>query len=154
LREAWIGVAGDADARLAAEELAAALGARTLEIPDGAGPRAEYHAAAVIASNFLPVLLALATETMIDAGVPAESAQDACRSLLIGAAENLRHVGPGSVLTGPVSRGDAETVGANLDALDALPESFEAYRVLSTIALRLARDLDPSARAELELLLS
>ncbi|HEY0969883.1 MAG TPA: DUF2520 domain-containing protein, partial [Gemmatimonadales bacterium] len=62
LRNAWIGVDGDGEATSAARELAAAVGARVLEIPAGARPA--YHAAAVFASNF-PVVLAAAATSLL-----------------------------------------------------------------------------------------
>ena len=51
LRGAWAAVAGDPQT----SELATALGMRPFELPDS--ERAQYHAAAVVASNHLVALL-------------------------------------------------------------------------------------------------
>jgi predicted short-subunit dehydrogenase-like oxidoreductase (DUF2520 family) len=136
LHRAWIGIDGDEGARAASRELAAAIGARVLEIP--AGAKARYHAAAVIASNFPIVLLALATRVLTSAGVDAEAARAALGTLLTAAAENASALAPSAALTGPVARGDVETVRAHLAALANLPEALEVYRELSKGAIPLA----------------
>ncbi|MEJ7809403.1 MAG: DUF2520 domain-containing protein [Gemmatimonadaceae bacterium] len=138
LRGAWIGVDGEPAARAAASALATALGAYTLPIPPAR--RALYHAGAVIASNFPAVLVALAERALTGAGVEHDSARGAVRALFFSAAENLRDHEGSEVLTGPVARGDAETVGRHLRALSDQPEMLDAYRALTRAALRLARD--------------
>jgi predicted short-subunit dehydrogenase-like oxidoreductase (DUF2520 family) len=136
LRRAWIGIDGDEGARVASRELAAAIGARVLEIP--AGGKARYHAAAVIASNFPIVLLAMAARVLTHAGVSEDAARGALATLMMAAAENVSAVVPSAALTGPVARGDVETVRAHLAALAEMPEVLEVYRVLSRGAIPLA----------------
>jgi predicted short-subunit dehydrogenase-like oxidoreductase (DUF2520 family) len=137
LRRAWIGIDGDEGARVASRGLAAALGARVLEIP--AGGKAKYHAAAVIASNFPIVLLALAARVLTDVGVDEEAARGALATLMTAAAENASAGAPSAALTGPVARGDVETVRAHLAALSDVPDVLEVYRVLSREAIPLAQ---------------
>jgi len=57
--------------------------------------------------------------------------------LIRGAAANLEE-GPAAALTGPVRRGDVETVAAHLTALG--PEDRKLYLLLAREALRLARE--------------
>jgi predicted short-subunit dehydrogenase-like oxidoreductase (DUF2520 family) len=64
--------------------------------------------------------------------------------LIRGAAANLE-IGPVAALTGPVRRGDAETVAAHLRALS--PGDRELYLLLAREALRLAREAGLSAEA-------
>jgi predicted short-subunit dehydrogenase-like oxidoreductase (DUF2520 family) len=92
----------------------------------------------VIASNFPIVLLAMATRVLTSAGVSEEAARGALGTLLTAAAENVRAAGPSAALTGPVARGDVETVRAHLEALADAPEVLELYRALSREALPLA----------------
>ena len=136
LHRAWIGIDGDQGARARSRELASAIGARVLEIP--AGGKARYHAAAVIASNFPIVLLALAARVLTSAGVDDESARGALATLMTAAAENVSAVAPSAALTGPVARGDVQTVRAHLAALSDAPEVQEVYRTLSMQAIPLA----------------
>jgi predicted short-subunit dehydrogenase-like oxidoreductase (DUF2520 family) len=138
LRGAWIGIDGDEGARAAAHALAAAMGARTLEIPPGT--KARYHAAAVFASNFPVALLSLATRLLESCGIDAAAADGAARSLFFAAVENLRHEGAAAALTGPVARGDAATVRRHRAALAGDAELLAAYDALSRAALRLAAE--------------
>lgn len=131
-----MGIDGDTAARACSERLAAALGARTLEIPAN---RALYHAGAVLASNFLGVLSALGAQAMHEAGVDSDAARAATHALTMAAAENLRTGDPGRVITGPIARGDVATVRAHLDALSQHPDIAEAYVALSRRAVDLAR---------------
>jgi len=138
LRRAWIGIDGDEGARAVSRDLAERLGARVLEIPPGA--KARYHAAAVFASNFPMVLLSMAMRLLTSAGVPEDAARGALGTLLVSAAQNASVVGPAAALTGPVARGDVETVRAHLAALSDAAEILELYRSLSREAIALATE--------------
>jgi len=137
LRKAWIGIDGDNAAKNASRRLAGHLGARTLEIPPGRKPA--YHAAAVISSNFPVVLASVAGHLLHDIGIPDASAYQAVDSLMSGAIANMRQAVPDDALTGPVIRGDAETVGKHLRALQGLEPAREIYRALSGAAVEIAR---------------
>lgn len=136
-RGAWIGVDGDGAAISAGKRLAAALGARTLGIP--AGQKARYHAAAVLASNFPTVLATLAALLLTDSGVPAADAWGAVRKLMQGAVVNLDTDDPLAALTGPVARGDGDTVRRHLRSLRDAPELARVYLELSRAAVEMAR---------------
>ncbi|HEY1952219.1 MAG TPA: DUF2520 domain-containing protein, partial [Gemmatimonadaceae bacterium] len=137
LRRAWIGIDGDIAARNASRRLAGHLGARVLEIPPGKKPA--YHTAAVIASNFPVVLASVAGHLLHDIGIPDASAYQAVESLMTGALTNMKQVLPDDALTGPIMRGDAETVAKHLRALHDHPAATEVYRALSTAAVEIAR---------------
>jgi predicted short-subunit dehydrogenase-like oxidoreductase (DUF2520 family) len=143
LRGAWIGVDGDDAARQVSERLAAAVGAHVLRIPPGEKPR--YHAAAVFASNFPTVLMGLAEELLRDVGIPADVARQALHPLFASAVENMRRGGGAAALTGPIVRGDVDTIDGHLRALRAHPDTLDAYRALSHAALRWLRESDSGA---------
>jgi predicted short-subunit dehydrogenase-like oxidoreductase (DUF2520 family) len=153
LRGASIGVEGDEAAVRVAKELATRLSAHVLPIPKE--HRVLYHAAAVFASNFAPVLAALATSLMHRAGVGEDEARAAVRHLMAAATANLVDAEPGSALTGPISRGDSETVARHLDALAGQPELDAVYRALSRAAIPLAAEqgVDGAALERITLLL-
>lgn len=144
LRRAWIGIDGENAAKNASRRLAGHLGARTLEIPPGR--KAAYHAAAVISSNFPVVLASVAGHLLHDIGIPDASAYQAVDSLMSGAVANMRQAVPDDALTGPVVRGDAETVGKHLRALEGLEPAREIYRSLSSAAVEIARSRGTDAR--------
>ncbi|HEX6628610.1 MAG TPA: Rossmann-like and DUF2520 domain-containing protein [Gemmatimonadaceae bacterium] len=137
LRRAWIGIDGENAAKNASRRLAGHLGARTLEIPPGRKPA--YHAAAVIASNFPVVLASVAGHLLHDIGIPDASAYQAVDSLMSGAIANMKQTLPDDALTGPVVRGDAETVAKHLRALEGRDSAREVYRALSNAAVEIAR---------------
>jgi predicted short-subunit dehydrogenase-like oxidoreductase (DUF2520 family) len=138
LRGAWVGVDGDEAARTVAERLASAVGAHVLHIPPD--EKARYHAAAVFASNFPTILMCLAEELLHEIGIPPEVARKALHPLFASAVENLRGGGGASALTGPIVRGDADTVARHLVALRAHPDALDAYRALSRTAVRWLRE--------------
>jgi predicted short-subunit dehydrogenase-like oxidoreductase (DUF2520 family) len=138
LAGAYIGIDGDGEARTVARALAERLGAHVVEIP--AGGKAPYHAAAVIASNFPIVLVAIAERILVEAGVPPDSAAGAARSLLRQAIRNIESGDAARALTGPIVRGDAVTVRKHLLALKSDPEALAVYRALSVAALELAQE--------------
>jgi predicted short-subunit dehydrogenase-like oxidoreductase (DUF2520 family) len=151
LRGAWWGVEGEGAARALAEGIVASTEGRTLVIPGGG--RALYHAAAVLASNGLVALMAAAEGLMGQAGVPAEQARSALADLAAGALAAVRDDGPVAALTGPVARGDVETVRAHLARLSG--HERDVYCALNRGALFLARQrgLDPGAAEVLATLL-
>lgn len=147
LRGARAGVEGDPRAVACAEALARELGMVSLRIPAIEKPR--YHAAAVFASNYVVVCAAVGERLMREAGVPASEAWTALMPLVDGALRNLRHASqPTEALTGPVMRGDAETVRRHLATLT--PRDAALYRELAAAALTMARarglDATPAAR--------
>ena len=137
LRRSWIGIDGENAAKNASRRLAGHLGARTLEIPPGRKPA--YHAAAILASNFPVVLASVAGHLLHDIGVPDASAYKAVESLMAGALINMKQALPDDALTGPIVRGDAETVGKHIHALQGHEQALQVYRALSHAAVEIAR---------------
>jgi len=150
LKRAWIGIDGDDQARATSRRLAGHLGARTLDIPPGG--KSLYHAAAVMSSNFPVVLASLASELLHGLGIPERSAQQAVHSLLEGAVSNLAETPPLDALTGPVVRGETETVLTHLAALRGNTDARAIYKRLSLAALELAsrRGRDPERLGEIQ----
>lgn len=123
---AWFAVAGDHIALDLVEE----LGGRPFEVSDE--HRAEYHAAAVIASNHLVALLGQAERVAALAGVPFEAILDLVRVTV----DNVVELGPAAALTGPAARGDEATIRRHLAALDR--DEVVAYEALADQARRLS----------------
>jgi len=107
--------------------LAEMLGLRPFELGDRS--RATYHTGAAFASNYLVTLRTLAGSLLEAAGAPPESLDPLMRGVIDGGFE----------LTGPIERGDWETVERHLEAIrDARPELEELYRTLAEATARLA----------------
>lgn len=134
--------------RLELEHLAEhALHARPKRVTDD--QRLLYHAAAVMASNYLIALAGQSAALLGAIGWPRDEAIQALVPLMRGALQSLEQDGLPNALIGPIRRGDARTVQAQLDALanaEATPGSAAAelpaavYRILGLAALELARE--------------
>jgi|WetSurMetagenome_2_1015567.scaffolds.fasta_scaffold06793_3 predicted short-subunit dehydrogenase-like oxidoreductase (DUF2520 family) len=111
-----------------------------------------YHAAAVMASNHIVVLLSDCKEMLIKAGISPAEAQEAFNALAHGTVENVFAASPVATITGPVERGDLGTVKNHLQALKRYPARRERYRVLAQGALELARQRNPERSEEYDAL--
>lgn len=98
-----------------------------------------YHAAAVFATNFLPVIQSVAEAAWTRSGVPAELIAPLRANLLRNAVDNITRLGPAGALTGPAARGDLAAIERQAAAVHAWDApSGDAYQALSALALRLA----------------
>ncbi len=116
---------GDPTALAAIRPIAEAIGAVFAEIPSAAKPL--YHAAAVMACNHLAALLDAAMVMGTAAGVDGEELWAGLAPLVQATLDNVSQVGPAQALTGPVARGEADTLARNLRALGDLPERLRAF---------------------------
>lgn len=115
----------------------AAIGAQCFTL--ASSDKLLYHAAAVFATNFLPVLQATAEDLWTRTGMPPALVAHARAALLRNAVANITTLGPQAALTGPAARGDhtaIERQGAAVAQWD--PDAGAAYAALSALALRLA----------------
>lgn len=145
LAAAVAAVEGDDRARAAAGQLASRVGVAAFVIR--AEDKALYHAGAVFGANFLVTIAAVARRLFERAGVPPEHAARGLATLMSGVLENVAKVGPAAALTGPVKRGDAETVRRNLAALSG--DEAELYRALSKATMDIA-DLTAEQRRAIQ----
>ena len=122
---AWAAVSGESDeARAHGRALALTLGLRPFDLDDDA--RSLYHAGAAVASNYLVTLHQAANRLFAAAGAPPE----ALVPLMTRTIEN------GFDLTGPIARGDWETVGAHVRAIHAEAPDLEPMYVALAEATR------------------
>ena len=110
-----------------AASLARTLGMAPFEVAEER--RAAYHAAATIASNLLVALEESAAGLLERAGV--EDARELLAPLVLRTAANWAERGP-AALTGPIARGDEETLQRHRAALAELaPELAPLYEELA-----------------------
>jgi predicted short-subunit dehydrogenase-like oxidoreductase (DUF2520 family) len=125
---AWAAVTAETEeARTVALWLADTLGLRPFELPDAA--RTLYHAGAAVASNYLVTLERAAAQLFESAGAPPEALVPLMRRTIENDFE----------LTGPISRGDWQTVHAHREAIRAArPELEPLYETLAEATVMLA----------------
>ncbi|HLA64188.1 MAG TPA: Rossmann-like and DUF2520 domain-containing protein [Rhodothermales bacterium] len=143
----YVGLEGPPRAVGAGIELAVGLGLRYLVLTAEAKPR--YHLAAVMASNFLVTLMAVVQEVLHSLDVTRDDSYALVEPLVRGTLENLARETPEEALTGPVVRGDLDTLRKHGLALrQHLPQLVPAYAALTVETVRLGvrgGRLDPRA---------
>jgi predicted short-subunit dehydrogenase-like oxidoreductase (DUF2520 family) len=121
-----------------------------------AGDKVLYHAAAVMACNYLVTLVKLSTDLWQTFDVPPAQAIKALMPLLQGTLSNIKNVGLPNCLTGPIARGDLGTISRHLESLSKqAPSLLDIYKELGlkTVPIALAKGKIDSQRAiELEAL--
>ena len=134
LKGAWVAITAPDDAffhRLV--ELAQSIGCHPFALADDR--KALYHAAASAAANYPVAALAMSRRLFEAAGVGFGVAEPLVRA----AVENALALGPDAALTGPVARGDAGTVAAQVEAVrHGAPDLAEAFVALARAAAHLA----------------
>jgi predicted short-subunit dehydrogenase-like oxidoreductase (DUF2520 family) len=134
---------GHPAARALLQDAFSAIGAQCFEVRSQ--DKLLYHAAAVFATNFLPVLQSVAEGAWRATGVPEALLPHLRASLLHNAVANITRLGPQGALTGPAARGDTAAIARQAAAVGAWDEkSGAAYVALSDLALRLAGHTPPA----------
>lgn len=150
-RDVFFAVDGDPDAVALAERLVAAWGGIAGRVP---GDRRDlYHLAATLAAGGVTTLLATAERVARTAGLPAEVVGgylELARGAVAAASEEA--VAGGSLaaaITGPVARGDDDTVGRHLAALaELLPDLVPLVALLGLETLERQRESAPLTAAQ------
>jgi predicted short-subunit dehydrogenase-like oxidoreductase (DUF2520 family) len=140
LRGAGCAVAGSSPRTLGiAEALACDLGMRPVHLDEE--DRAAYHAAASIASNYLVTLEAAAERVAATAGL--ERAH--LVALVRATVDNWAALGPARALTGPLARGDEQTVARQRAAVvERAPELVGLFDALADATRSLATEAAPA----------
>lgn len=145
----WCVLEGMSAATEALAALFAAAGARPFVA--ARCNKALYHASTAMASNLLVALLHQAEQALCDAtGLSPVEARDMLAPLARHTLENYCRDGAVAALTGPVARGDGQTVARHLEVLtrraeedphrdDTAREAAATYRSLSRTAVDIAR---------------
>jgi predicted short-subunit dehydrogenase-like oxidoreductase (DUF2520 family) len=138
LRGASFGIGGHAAAVEWAAQLVTVAGGTALRIREKGF--ASYHAGAVMASNAIIAAVDAAVALLGSAGIEPRAALQALRPLCLTSAQNAFEMGPEAALTGPVQRGDAETVRAHISALRGCPRPIaDLYRSSARVLVDIAR---------------
>lgn len=142
LRGVAFAVSGDEPAVTWAHEIARRAHGEVIPIAKDLKPL--YHAAAVLASNYVTALIGASETVLSHAGIAEEDARRILRPLVQTTVENALTDGPAAALTGPIIRGDQNTVRSHLRALTRLPTVDRLYRAagLQTLELAKTRGLD------------
>jgi predicted short-subunit dehydrogenase-like oxidoreductase (DUF2520 family) len=110
-----------------------------------------YHAWGMFASPLLIALLAVTERVAGSAGISRKEAREKMLPILRQTLANYERMGAPPSFSGPIARGDVETVQKHLEIVSRIPEAREIYPALARAALR---DLPVKKGAELRGLLA
>lgn len=156
LNGCYCSVEGEATLHDIGQQLVEDLGAIPFSI--AAEYKSLYHTAACMASNFVTTLFHDASILMGHCIEDQQLANEILKPLLETATQNTLQLGARQALTGPIVRGDSETIRGHLNQLSQhQPQMVAAYRQLAQRTLELARSsqrLDQQRADALEQLLT
>lgn len=134
----FVGIDGDQLAVDTLTILAGSLGMEAFRLDDRARPA--YHAAAAAAANFVVTSLAVSGDLFESAGIDPRVS----RPLVERVVANVFEMGPSESLTGPIARGDIETVIGHLTAAHEVSEYVgRQFRLLAeATTIRAGREED------------
>ena len=96
-----------------------------------------YHAMGSFSSPMVVAVLALAQRIAAAAGIPRSNIPAAMRPILLKTLENYAKNGAAAAFSGPINRGDVETMRKHLTELQKVPLAREAYIALARAAVEM-----------------
>ena len=137
IQGAWCFYEGDDKAVSVLEQLARIIGMKPYRIDKKA--KILYHAAAVTACNYFIALMDAALALAEKAGIDRSTAWSALEVLIKAAHNNIENLGTKEALTGPIARGDIDTVKRHLDQLAHTNDDLDdLYRTLGSYTVTMA----------------
>jgi predicted short-subunit dehydrogenase-like oxidoreductase (DUF2520 family) len=127
-------VEGDREAVIAARNVARALQAEVFELKKR--NKVLYHALGSFSSPLIVATLVTASRVGRSAGLTDKQVAKIMGPILQQTICNYLRRGPAAAFSGPIKRGDVETVRAHLRELKGVPEAKDVYRALVKSALR------------------
>lgn len=142
---------GDQMGRKIGEEILESLGVEWIEIEKE--QKALYHASACVVSNYLVTLMKKGIEMLEKVGFSEELAQQALMPLVQGTVSNLTKKTPEEALTGPIARGDYDTIARHLQTINKEePDWLDFYKILGQETVDYATLSDKDEKKLLQIL--
>jgi predicted short-subunit dehydrogenase-like oxidoreductase (DUF2520 family) len=127
-------IEGDEAAKRVARQVVRMLGGESFSLP--VARKAAYHAWATMTSPLLLAFLVTLEEAASAAGLKRKDARRKSLPIIRQTLENYLRLGPSKSFSGPLIRGDADTVVKHLAALEKYQGAREVYVALAKAALR------------------
>lgn len=152
----YYGFEGSSGALQYAQEIVSIFNGTLLHIKPAA--KKLYHAAACVISNYTVSLSYAACKLLEQAGIDGQAGIKALMPLLRNTVENIDNMGVAAALTGPISRGDINTVAEHINAMGTDNSNvLELYKSAGRLAMEIALNkgsIDLVKANEIQLLLA
>lgn len=148
----YCGFEGETQATEALKVLIEVIGGVCFDIDAGQDGEKKliYHAASVIACNYMIALQELSISAFARSGVEREMAMKILEPIVKGTADNIFSLGTVNALTGPIARGDHQVVTKQLKAVkDWDNAAAEIYALLGKISADLSEKQGSSSQESL-----
>jgi predicted short-subunit dehydrogenase-like oxidoreductase (DUF2520 family) len=134
LPDTYIFIEGNEDSIDILREIGAALGSGVIRLEGE--QKVLYHLCAVIVCNLLSALLYTGEDIMDKIGINLQPFFPIIKATL----NNIENKGPLMSLTGPIVRGDVETVLSHFKAMEGMELYKKVYQSLSRVALDMVKE--------------
>jgi predicted short-subunit dehydrogenase-like oxidoreductase (DUF2520 family) len=124
---------GDAQAKRIAKQIVRKFGAKTVSV--AASNKSAYHAWATLASPLFLAFLVTLEEAALAAGLTQRGARAMFLPIIKQTLENYSRLGAAHSFSGPIIRGDVQTVAKHLSLLKAHPKTRGVYEALAMMAI-------------------
>lgn len=115
-----------------------------------------YHAAACILSNYLVTLIDSGFELLKTTGIPEDQISKAFLPLIKATIGNIEKSGPVAALTGPLVRGDENTIATHIKSIKSqTPDYLDLYQTMGLATIDMIKDkrIDSEKYDQLKILL-
>lgn len=119
---------GDPQARQILKEIFEKIGGKFLDIDKTR--KAQYHAAMVIANNYVTGLHYQATKKLAECGIDPDISKKLVSMMMNDSLRNLETLDHTKALTGPLQRGDIATINRHIKALQHDPTVLKIYKAI------------------------
>ncbi|MCK5099490.1 MAG: DUF2520 domain-containing protein [Desulfobacteraceae bacterium] len=144
-----ISVEGTEGAVKIGEKIVTALNANYFTIPTNA--KMLYHAAAVVASNYLVTIENFAINLLQEADLSEEKAYEILEPLIMGTLNNIKNNGSVKALTGPVARGDSDIVSCHISAIEkSMPRFSSLYKEMGKYTLDITKQRKEISKEQID----
>ena len=133
LKNIYFGFEGDERAYQLCCFITDMLSSKLIKIPKENKPL--YHAACCVISNYFVTLSYVAKELMINAGIDSNDAITALMTLVNKTVDNVSNLGPEKALTGPLARGDINTINSHINTMNSHKEIMEYKEIYTALGL-------------------
>lgn len=139
-KDVWFDVEGDKEVTKVLEQISTDFEAHAFEISAEAKPL--LHAAAVISSNYLVTLVDVAIKIAAKADINTKTALKVLLPLSQSTLDNINKKGINKALTGPIARGDIETIKKHQQVLAQHTSLLKLYNSLGNQTISIAEDVN------------